>query len=151
MSAELVGEEIHSMTDDIRGDLKHLQREVKRLEDVMEKLRDRTISARVWDYLMKLSIPMVLLTGGTVIAHEVSLSKIESNRFTAADGHALERHMEAASQRYVAESEARLTKAISAMPPEWLRDLVTELKAGQKDILTRLTKVETRLENGNGK
>ena len=70
--------------------------------------------SKLWDYLFRASIPIVLALGAAVIAHEVRIAKIESNRFTAGDWNRERLDM----QRWVEDR----------YPPQWLKDQLTRLE-----------------------
>lgn len=46
---------------------------------------------KVWDVLLKATVPISIIIGGALIGHEVRISRIEASRFTNADGLRLER------------------------------------------------------------
>jgi hypothetical protein len=83
-----------------------------------------TKADRAWDWLCKAAVPVLVVLGTAVITHEVRISRIEENRFTALDG-------------------ARLEAGIlSAMP---LMTDIAEIKLDVKEMKTRLREVEKKL------
>ena len=52
--------------------------------------QDSQIPARLWDVILRLTVPVVGALCATIIYHEVRLSVIEGNRFTQEDGHVLD-------------------------------------------------------------
>ena len=80
-----------------------------------------------------------LFTLGWMFQHEGRVSTIESNRFTAKEAADFREDI---YDRLVA-MEYRLLKQL---PPQWLRDDVTLIKEGQKDISKRLTILETKID-----
>ena len=138
--------------DDLNAKLERVALDLHALQRCVAHIDKRTSATRVWDMLMKAAVVILVPAAGALIAHEVRIGTIEGNRFTARDGQALERALESQMQSWLVETETRLTEAIGKLPPEWLRELVTELKAGQSDIRDRLTRLETKFDvvNGNG-
>ena len=82
-------------------------------------------SDRVWDVLSKLMVAVTIAMGGAVITHEIRLGSIESRQFTLQDANEMERRL------------------LEHLPPSWLREDIKELKGGQKEILRRVTTLET--------
>ena len=82
---------------------------------------------RLWDVLVKLSVPGVIVCVSSLVLHEVRLSVIESNRFTDEDSFALE------------------TRILSNVPPPWLREDLNEIKVMLRDYDLRFSGIEGRL------
>lgn len=76
--------------------------------------------SKVWDVLLKISIPVVLASGGMVVGLHVRVSTIEGNRFTNRDAQEMERRI------------------MAMFPPSWL---VQDIR----DIKTSLGKIDDRL------
>lgn len=73
-------------------------------------------------------VPLSIILAGTVIAHEVRISVIESNRFTDSDANLM------------------FEKIRAELPPEWLKAKVNEIKTDQKEILRRLSYIEAKVK-----
>ena len=43
----------------------------------------------LWEILLRATVPLALLSGGALVAHEIRLSTIEETRFTDRDGSTL--------------------------------------------------------------
>jgi len=89
---------------------------------------------RIWDWVIKASIPIVIAAVGMILQHEIRIAHIETTRFSEKDGASLER------------------RVMEALPPRWLIQLIDELKLNQKElgtrqlaILDRITRVEEKL------
>lgn len=65
-----------------------------------------TNGAKFWDFVTKISIPLVFIASAAVITHEVRISIIESNRFTDVD--AARMHEEMAGETATREDIAEL-------------------------------------------
>ena len=88
---------------------------------------DSAIPARLWDLILRLTVPMVVALAASVIYHEVRLSVIESNRFTAEDATGMERRIR------------------ETLPPEWLREDLAEIKGLLREMDTRLDALERKV------
>lgn len=100
-----------------------------RLEAILARLdtmERRTIGARTWDIVAKLTVALVVALASATIAQEVRIARIESSRFTDRDGAAL---------------EARI---MSAFPGQqaWLREALADVKASLIKLDERLRNVE---------
>lgn len=84
--------------------------------------------SKVWEILMKATVPLSVIIGSALVTHEVRIAKLEESRFTGSDGVKLERDIRA----YVQDS----------FPPNWLREDIQEIKASMKSIEGRLRKIE---------
>ena len=49
-------------------------------------LKRGSLKDKVWEVLMKATIPISIIVGGVLIGHEVRISRIEETRFTDSDG-----------------------------------------------------------------
>lgn len=49
-----------------------------------------TLSDKVWDVLMKATVPVSIIVGGALIGHEVRIARIEETRFTDVEGYQLQ-------------------------------------------------------------
>lgn len=102
-----------------------------RLEAILARLdamERRSLGARAWDIVAKLTVAMVVAIASATIAQEVRLAKIESSRFSDRDGVAL---------------EARI---LSAFPGQqaWLREALADIKQQLNRMDERLRLVEQR-------
>lgn len=88
-----------------------------------EDTRASKTSDRIWQVASKISIYLSILIGATLIAHEIRIATIESNRFTNKDGNQLKEDM-----------RDYMDKA--------LKEDFADIKADQKEIIQRLRKVE---------
>lgn len=107
----------------------HMTAEAK-LEELfhrLERLERKKASDRVWDLAGRVAVVIVLGVGSWMIGHEVRLSKIESNRFTDAAAIQLERRI------------------LQQLPPSWLREDITEIKAMLKDYGVRMRELEQKI------
>jgi hypothetical protein len=84
---------------------------------------------RFWDVSLKLLVPLVLVLGSTLIAHEVRIARIEASDMY---------HMKEAD---LINMERRIG---SMLVPSWLKEDIDDIKAGQKDIILRLRALEQR-------
>lgn len=81
-------------------------------------------AAKVWDVLIKATVPVSIVIGSALIAHEVRIAKLEDSRFTTADAYQLEH---------------RVVRALEAkFPQPWLLDDLREIKDRLKSIEARL-------------
>ena len=92
----------------------------------------RSASDKVWDLLTRAAVPLSVIVAGAMIAHEVRISVIESNRFTNHDGDKLDQEI-----KYWIENR---------YPPEWLREEMNELKRSQREMLRRITEIERKIK-----
>ena len=86
--------------------------------------------SKIWEIALKALVPISILIGSVLIAHEVRISKIESNRFTDKDAAV----HEAAMKEYV----------LQYSTPSWLRDDITEIKDTLKAVQSRLRELERK-------
>lgn len=103
------------MTNDHGQKIDQLLDRIADLEKQSQIIQRSQQRDRVWDFLLKITVPIVLAAGAMVIKHEVELSSIRASRFTLQDAHQLELRM------------ANLTV------PAWLQNQLKEIK----DILIR--------------
>lgn len=82
------------------------------------------LSERIWDMATKAAVPLSLLIGGAMVAHEIRITKLEETRFTTIDAERMRREIE------------------SSYPPPWLRAQILEMKASLAEINTRLRDLE---------
>ena len=104
---------------------------VRRLDALlarMTSLESRDRGDRWWDVALKFAVPLVIGAFGMSINHEIRISRIEENRFTNADGAALE------------------ARVLDKLPPQWLREQVNEIKAAQKVMLDRMRELELKVK-----
>jgi hypothetical protein len=76
----------------------------------------RTNGALLWDWILRISVPVIVLLAGAMISHEVRIQNIEGNRFTVKDG---------------VNMEERISRLF---PPTWLLDDIKEIKAAIKEL-----------------
>jgi len=101
-------------------DIAHEVREIRRRED--------STSARVWEVAVKLTVPAILAVLGWLWSTDRAV--IRNGAGIAANGDAI-RAMDA---------------RVTALPPEWLREIVQELRLQNVDVLQRLSRLEAKLE-----
>ena len=94
------------------------QQDLQELRALVADLKKQraTTSARIWDLAMKAAVPAVIALAGWAISHEVRVSLIESNRFTAKDAAELERQLK------------------QDLPPMWLREELADIKLRLRNI-----------------
>lgn len=97
---------------------------LQRIISKIDRLESRKTSERVWEILTRAAIPVVLAGAAALIAHEVRISTMESNRFTTRDAQQL---------------EARMTSR-----PDWLREDLAEIKEMVRGLEARLRALEAR-------
>lgn len=95
------------------------------LEEVHE-IKKAQGTMRLWDIATKAAVPVLVLVSGWMVALEVRVSVIESNRFTSG---------------MAAQMREEIRKEL---PPQWLKDDLTEIK-------DRLKRLEQRQIERNGK
>ncbi len=91
----------------------------------------RKLMDRAWDIMLKVTVPVTTLIAGTIVAHEIRLTRIESTSFTKKDGFALERDL----KEWV---DVRIQ-------PAWRPEDLTEIKGVLRSISDRLHSVEGKL------
>lgn len=91
------------------------------------------LSDKVWEILVKVMVPVGIIAAGTIIGHEIRLTRIESNRFTDHDAGELRKDI------------------MQALPPQWLRDEIRENKEWrlkmQADMARVLAEFQAHKEN----
>jgi len=94
-----------------------------------ESAKQPITAVKVWDWILRLAVPLVLLVGAVVIQVRADVQmqaeqirSINNTLFTAADWAKAELRIMAAIQ----EGERR---AAAERPPEWVRDDLSEIKA----------------------
>ena len=88
----------------------------------------KSTSEKIWDVVLKASVPLSLLLGSALITHEVRLSKIEATHFTREDSYKL---------------RAALHKEIEERyPPKWLRQKVQHIEQVLDRIEHRIHELE---------
>lgn len=108
------------------------QEEMKVLQQVeaqLEKLLDKQFSrsSRVWEVATKICVPLVLLLGGWIWNID---RQVYSNNKDVKD-----------NQRAL----SLLSEKMDAQPPVWLREIVTDLKEQNTDILQRISRLEASI------
>jgi len=117
-----------------------MEKELTQLRDDIHAIRRRSesVASRAWDGLMKAAVAGILALFSwqfaleqRVDAHEATLQVVESNRFTITDAANMERRLK------------------DDLPPEWLREIVADLKKQNTDILQRLARLEQQVKDQN--
>lgn len=98
-----------------------------KIERDSERIHSSLQKDRLWDFMLKLSIPVVLAVGTMVIKHEMDLSTIQASRFSARDAHEL---------------EMRLSNPAI---PSWLREQLRDIKDLLQVQDARLREVEKKI------
>jgi len=131
-------------------DLSQLTQDIHELRKEVAAIRERTPGQKLWDIFFRIAAPLSLLAAGALVTHEVRLSKVEAQQITDVDAVQAHQDILAEARRMDTEVAVRFATELSKLPPVWLLDIVTDLKASNSRILERLTRLETLLEK-NGK
>tara|TARA_R100000951_G_C2553444_1_gene153223 strand:+ start:187 stop:504 length:318 start_codon:yes stop_codon:yes gene_type:complete len=87
----------------------------------------RSPTDRLWDYAFKAMVPVIIAIVGWAIA---------TDRSVAANSAEIKAHSADLGRHAV---------LIKSQPPEWLREVVAELKAQNTNILQRLSSIEAEV------
>lgn len=123
-----LAEERIQMTSSAEQKLTELLDRLAALERQNEHLQKCRQRDRVWDFLLKLTVPAVLAACGIIVKHEVELSRILESRFSVQDAHALE------------------MRVMANGVPAWLREQLAEIKVLLRQQDERMRVLEARIK-----
>lgn len=123
--------ETSTMSDEERRAWQHLRAELADLRDDVHALRKRqdSTAARVWDVATKLAVPAMLAVVGWIW---------QVDKFSTNNAKDIDR-----AEELILELDSR----VDEQPPEWLREIVGELKAQNLDVLQRLSRLEALMSD----
>lgn len=94
------------------------------VDELRKELHKKNGAARVWDLIMRGSIPVLIIVAGAMVRNEV----VDARQDTLLIEH---------------------RRQLDAMPPGWLQksieDLSSEVREQRKEINSRLSAIETRI------
>lgn len=106
-------------------DIQHI---TSQLDALTQRVAAQPQWSRAWDIAMKAVIPVVIAIVGWGIGHEIRMSNLELTTMTKGEAHQLENRM------------------MRALPPDWLREDIKEIKQLLKDQDHRLRALEARVK-----